>query len=180
MNNKLYFLDDHEDKKPEIGKQVYLAPYSVVLGDVKIGEGSSIWFNSVIRGDVNSIEIGKNTNIQDLSMIHVTNLDSPKAANTIIGDEVTVGHRVIIHGCTIEDRCLIGMGAIVMDKVVVGESSIIGAGSLVTERTIIPPRSLVIGSPAKVVRELTDAEINWLPKSAEHYAKLAKKYLNKT
>jgi carbonic anhydrase/acetyltransferase-like protein (isoleucine patch superfamily) len=108
-----------EDKKPVIGVECFVAPGAWVMGDVVLGAGSSVWFQSVVRGDVHSIRIGKNTNIQDLSMVHVTNADAPKPAPTVIGDEVTVGHRVILHGCTVGDRTLIGMGAVLLDGVVV-------------------------------------------------------------
>lgn len=162
---------------PKIGRKVFLAKDCVVIGEVELGQDSSVWYKSVIRGDVNSIKIGERTNIQDLSMVHVTNRDAKRPASTKIGDDVTVGHRVIIHGCEIGHRCLIGMGAIVMDRVKIGDDCIIGAGSIVTEGTVIPPKSLAFGSPAKVIRELTQAELDWLPKSAEHYSKLAKKYM---
>ncbi|MBX7149443.1 gamma carbonic anhydrase family protein [bacterium] len=161
---------------PNIGKDVFLAPQSVVIGDVEIGEGSSVWFNTVIRGDVNTIRIGKKTNIQDLTMVHVTNADAPKPANTVIGDYVTIGHRVIVHGCTVKDRSLIGMGAILLDNAVIEEDCIIGAGSLVTSGTVIPAGSMAFGNPAKVVRKLTDIEKAMLIVSAEHYYELSKKY----
>lgn len=163
---------------PQVQKNVFLAPQSVVIGDVVIGENSSVWFNSIVRGDVNFIRIGSRTNIQDLSMVHVTNKNSPKASPTHIGDDVTVGHRVIIHGCTIGSRCLIGMGAIIMDGAVIGDDCIIGAGSVVTEKTVIPAGSLAFGSPAKVIRPLKENELKFLPVSAEHYVKLASSYLS--
>ncbi|MBI4411061.1 MAG: gamma carbonic anhydrase family protein [Deltaproteobacteria bacterium] len=162
---------------PRIHPGVFIAPQAVVVGDVEIGEGSSIWFQTVVRGDVNSIRIGKRTNIQDLSVVHVSNADGPKPAKTVIGDDVTVGHRVILHGCTIGNACLIGMGSIIMDDVVVGEGSFIGAGSLVTEGIVIPPGQLALGRPAKVIRPLTDKERAMIPYLSNHYARLAESYL---
>ncbi len=158
---------------PQLEKDVFLAPGSHVIGNVKIGSESSIWFNTVVRGDVNWITIGERSNIQDLSMVHVDSGGWP----CIIGDDVTAGHRVILHGCEIADRVLVGMGSIVMNGVKVGEDSIIGAGSLVTENTIIPPRTLALGSPCKVKRDLTEKEIQMIKLSALHYAELAAKYL---
>ncbi len=159
-------------KVPVIGEGVYLAPTAVVIGDVTIGEGSSVWFGTVVRGDVGWIRIGKRTNVQDLTMVHVTG----GLANTTIGDEVTIGHRAILHGCVIEDGCLIGMGAIVMDEAVVGEGSLVGAGALVTPGTKIPPRSLVLGSPAKVIRPLRDEEARLGPHGVAVYLDLARSY----
>lgn len=167
-----------ENKTPQIGADCFLAPQSIVIGDVQLGEGSSVWFQTVIRGDVNSIRIGKKTNIQDLTMIHVTNRDAPKPAATVIGDEVTIGHKVIVHGATIGNRCLIGMGSILLDGVVVEDDCIIGAGAVVTMGTRIPAGHMAYGNPAKVVRPLTEAEKAFLPKSAEHYFRLAQKYLS--
>ena len=158
---------------PEIHPSVFVEESAQVIGDVKIGEGSSVWFNAVIRGDVHSIRIGRRTNIQDGSLLHVTRGEWP----LILGDEITVGHGVTLHGCVIKDRCLIGMGAILLDGVQVGEECIIGAGALVTERTVIPPRSLALGLPAKMVRPLTEEEILGLRQSAERYADLAREYL---
>jgi len=150
-----------------------LAPGSQVIGNVRIGAESSLWFNTVARGDVNWIQIGERTNIQDLCMVHVDSGGWPCQ----VGNDVTVGHRVILHGCEIADRVLVGMGAVVMNGAKVGEDSIIGAGALVTEGTVIPPRTLALGSPCKVKRELTDKEIQMIKLSALHYAELAKSYL---
>ncbi len=161
---------------PKIHTTAWLAPQSVIIGDVEIGEESSVWFQTVIRGDVNSIRIGKRTNIQDLSTVHVSNRNGPAPAPTVIGDEVTVGHRVILHGCTVGNGSLIGMGSIVMDHVVVGEGSIVAAGSMVVENTVIPPGHLAMGSPAKVVRPLKEQEILLLKFLPEHYSLLAKEY----
>ena len=162
----------YKGKWPKIDKTVFCAPNATIIGDVEIGAESSIWFQTVIRGDVFPIRIGQKTNIQDLSVGHVT---SGTWALTL-EDEITVGHRAVLHGCHIKSRCLIGMGAVVMDGVVIGEESIVGAGALVTEGTKIPPRTLVLGSPAKPKRELTKEEIQLLSISAEHYAELAQEY----
>jgi len=144
-----------------------------VIGDVVLGEESSVWFNSVVRGDVHYIRIGHRTNVQDLCMLHVTHDTHP----LIIGDDVTIGHHVVLHGCTVKDRVLIGMGAIIMDGAVIGEDSVVGAGALVTERTIVPPKSLILGSPAKVKRPVTQKELEWIRESAENYVRYAKTYL---
>ncbi len=149
---------------PEVHPTAWIAHSADVIGDVKIGENSSVWFQCVIRSDVNKVRIGKNTNIQDLSMIH-TDVDS----QTIIGDNVTVGHKVMLHGCTIEDNCLIGMSATILDHAVISEGSIVGANSLVTSGKKFPQRSLIMGSPAIVVKELTQEDVEKLIKHAAHY-----------
>ena len=149
-----------------------MAPTAVVLGDVAIGLDSSIWFHAVVRGDVNSIRIGRRTNVQDLCRIHVSSRTHP----TVVGDDVTLGHRVILHGCTVGDRVLVGMGAIVLDGAVIGEDSIVGAGALVTRGTVIPPGSLVLGTPARVKRRLTEEEKRSIVDSAAHYVALARAY----
>src|SRR5919108_5531683 len=159
--------------KPTIAKTAYIEETAVVIGDVVIGEESSIWFQAVVRGDVHAIRIGHRTNIQDLSIVHVTHDTHP----TILGDDVTVGHRVVLHGCTIKDRVLIGMGAIIMDGVVVGEDSVVGAGALLTEGTIVPAKSLILGTPAKVKRSITEQELAWIRASAQNYVRYAKQYL---
>lgn len=161
-----------EDKFPVIHASAFVAKSAEVIGDVEIGEDSSIWFGSVVRGDVNYIRIGSRTNIQDLSVIHVSGGTHP----TVLGDEITVGHRVLLHGCTVDDRCLIGMGAILMDGVHVGEECLVGAGSLLTPGTIVPSRSLVIGSPARVKRELTQDEVEFLDRSWRNYTELKLRY----
>lgn len=157
---------------PKLHPTVFKTPSSEIIGDVEIGAESSLWFNVVVRGDVNSIRIGDGTNVQDGSILHVT---YQKAALNI-GNNVTVGHSVTLHGCTIKNFVLIGMRAVVMDHAEIGEESIVGAGALVTEGTKIPPRSLVVGSPAKVVRPLKDEEIAFLHKSAENYKQYVKWY----
>jgi carbonic anhydrase/acetyltransferase-like protein (isoleucine patch superfamily) len=160
------------DKIPEIHPSAFIAESADVIGDVVIGEESSIWFNSVVRGDVFYIRIGNRTNVQDGSVIHVTN----GRHATVLEDEVTVGHKVTLHGCHIERNCLVGIGAIVMDRVRVGERSLIAAGSLLTPGTIVPPRSLVMGSPAKVKRPLTDEEADGLDYFWKNYIELSKVY----
>jgi carbonic anhydrase/acetyltransferase-like protein (isoleucine patch superfamily) len=172
------------DYKPKIGKNSWIAETSSVIGDVEIGKDSAIWFGAVIRGDVHSIRIGNRTNIQDLSMVHTTH-HKGKIRNfndgnpTIIGDDVTIGHKVMLHGCTIEQGSLIGMSATILDGAVIGKESIVGAGSLVTKNKKFPPRSLIIGSPAKVVRELTNDEVAELYASAKRYVIFKNNYLNK-
>jgi len=157
---------------PQIAPSVFLAPSACVIGDVQIGEESSLWFNVLVRGDVNFIRIGKRTNIQDATVIHVTHKTHP----TIIGDGVSVGHSVTLHGCHVQDGCLIGIGAILLDGVEVGESSMIAAGSLLTPGTRVPPRSLVMGSPARVRKELTDAECAHFQAIAERYIQYQEDY----
>ena len=161
------------DRHPRLGANVYIDPTALVIGDVELGDDVSIWPMTVIRGDVNYIRIGARTNIQDMTMIHV----SSKTHATVLEDEITVGHRVTLHGCHVESRCLIGIGAIVMDGVRVGNNSLVGAGSLLTPGTQIPPRSLVLGSPAKVKRELTDDELAYLDRSWKNYVELKSHYL---
>jgi carbonic anhydrase/acetyltransferase-like protein (isoleucine patch superfamily) len=164
-----------ESITPTVAKSCFVAPSASVIGDVVIGERSSVWFGTVVRGDVFHIRIGRETNIQDNSVIHVT---TGKHATTV-GDRVTVGHRAILHGCTVRDGALIGMGAIVMDRAVIGARSLVAAGSLVVEGSLFPEESLIIGSPAKVKRKLTGEELENLVWSAEHYAELAEKYARK-
>lgn len=165
---------------PSIAQNVFIAPSADIIGEVSIGSGSSIWFGCVVRGDVNRISIGVNTNIQDLSMIHVTHYTLENRSDgfpTIIGDNVTVGHRVMLHGCVVEDACLIGMSATILDGAVIGKESIVGAGSLVTKNKKFPPRSLIMGNPAKFIRELNDDEVASLYKSATNYVKFMMSYL---
>jgi len=144
----------YRGKHPQIAATAYIDPSSVVIGDVVIGEDSSIWPLTVVRGDVHYIRIGSRTNIQDGSICHVMRGEYP----LVVGDSVTVGHSATIHGCTIESRCLIGMGAIILNGAVIGTGSIIAAGTLIPERTVIPAGSLVMGSPGKVKRTLTAAD----------------------
>ena len=149
---------------PKIDSTAWIAPSADVIGQVTIGENSSVWFQCVLRSDVNKTIIGKNTNIQDLSMIH-TDVDS----QTIIGDNVTIGHKVMLHGCKIEDNCLIGMSATILDNAVIGKGSIVGANSLVTAGKVFPPYSLIMGSPAKVVKQLGVEDEQKLIEHAAHY-----------
>ena len=157
---------------PKLGRDVFVAENATVLGKVTIGDNSSIWYGSVIRGDVGAIHIGSRTNIQDLSLIHVTTDEH----DAWIGDDVTVGHRVILHGCTVKAGCLVGMGAIILDGAVIGEGSLIGAGSLIAPRMEIPSGSLVLGSPGKVVRTLSEREQRELGESAAHYIEIARRH----
>ncbi len=157
---------------PKLHQSVFVVESAIIIGDVEIGEYSSVWFNAVIRGDVNYIRIGYRTNIQDLCMLHVTKDTHP----LILGNEITVGHSVTLHGCTIKDRCLIGMGATILDAAVVGEDCIIGAGALVTEGSVIPPGTLAMGVPAKPRRDLTDAERARIKQSAQNYIDYARTY----
>ena len=165
---------------PKIHKKAWIAPSADVIGNVKIGKDSSIWFGTVIRGDVHKIRIGKRTSIQDLSMVHVTHYkkeDMSDGHPTIIGDDVTIGHKVMLHGCTIEDGCLIGMSATILDGAVIGKGSIVGAHSLVTQNKIFPPNSLIMGSPAKVVKTLSDEEVQGLIAHAKRYVKFKNEYM---
>lgn len=166
-------IHPYHNKTPRLAEEVFLAPGSHVIGDVEIGAGSSVWFNTVIRGDVHFIRIGEKTNVQDNSVLHVTTGTHP----TVIGHQVTIGHRAVVHGCTLEDKVLIGMGAVVMDGARIGTESMIGAGALVVPGTLIPPRVLAMGVPCKVVRALKPHEIQRLEASALHYYDLTKEYL---
>jgi carbonic anhydrase/acetyltransferase-like protein (isoleucine patch superfamily) len=163
----------HHGVQPTIPPTAYIAPTATVIGDVVLGDQASIWFNTVVRGDVNFIRIGDRTNIQDNSMVHVTHDSWP----TVIGSDVIVGHGVILHGCVIKDRVLVGMGSIVLDGVEVGEESILGAGSLLAPGTKIPPRSLVLGRPGKVVRKIGDQEVeDMILSGVRNYLKYKESY----
>ncbi len=169
-----------ENYTPKIGNNVFVAPSADIIGDVEIGEDSSIWFGTVIRGDVHYIKIGKRVSVQDLSMIHVTHFkksDRSDGYPTIIGDDVTVAHKVMLHGCTIKNACLIGMSATILDGAIIAEESIVGANSLVTKNKKFPPRSLILGNPAKVIRSLSQEEIESLYKSSQNYVKFKDRYL---
>ncbi len=172
-------VHNFKEYTPKMGDNTWIASSADVIGNVTMGENVSIWFGCVVRGDVHYISIGDRSNIQDLSMVHVTHhkkADMSDGHPTIIGNDVTVGHRVMLHGCTIEDACLIGMSATILDGAVIGKESIVGAGSLVTKNKKFPPRSLIMGSPAKVVRELTDAEVAELHASASRYVSFKNEY----
>lgn len=164
---------------PEIGQRVYIDPQAAVIGDVKIGDDSSIWPCTVVRGDVNHIRIGMRSNIQDNSTIHVSH-DShyqPGGYATIVGDDVTVGHQVILHACSIGSRCLIGMGSLIMDNVTIEDEVIVAAGSLVTQNTTLESGYLYLGRPVKQLRKLNEQEIARLEYSAQHYVRLKDQYL---
>ncbi|ACB83707.1 gamma carbonic anhydrase family protein [Natranaerobius thermophilus] len=165
-------LHEFKGKYPDISEDVFVADGTQIIGDVTIAEGASVWFNSVIRADLDIVEIGRKTNIQDGSICHVDTNEPLK-----VGDYVTVGHGAILHGCTIANNTLIGMGATVLNGATVGENCIIGAGTLIPEGKEIPPNSLVVGVPGKVVRELSQEEANNLKNHAEEYHKKAMKYL---
>ena len=160
---------EYNGKKPALGRGVFLAPGSTVVGDVKIGDYSTIWYNAVVRGDVERIEIGAYSNIQDGAILHGTKGKYP----VFIGDYVTIGHRAVIHGASVSSFVLIGIGAVVLDDVEIGENVIVGAQALVPPHTKIPPGVLVLGVPAKVVRELHEEEVSMIKEIARRYVKYA-------
>jgi len=162
-------------KKPLIPASCYISENVNIIGDVILGDEVNIWFGAVIRGDMHYIRIGARTNIQDNCTSHVTTDVSP----TILGDEVTVGHNAMIHGCTVENCCLIGMGAILLDDAIIGEGSIIGAGALVPPKMVVPPRSLCLGIPARIIRSVSDTEYQENIASAQQYIDFANLYKNK-
>jgi gamma-carbonic anhydrase len=157
------------EKHPIIDPSAFVADDAIVIGDVEVGEEASIWFGSILRGDVNYIRIGARTNIQDATVIHVSLKNHP----TILEEEITVGHRVTLHGCYVESGCLIGIGSIILDGARIGRNSLVAAGSLVTPGTEIPPGSLVMGAPAKVKRTLSDDELKGLTRSWKNYVELS-------
>ena len=168
-----------EGQLPELGEGVYIDPDATLIGRVSVGEDSSIWPACVVRGDINTISIGARTNLQDGSVLHVTH-DSdyaPGGYALSIGDEVTVGHKAMLHACTIGNRCLIGMSAIVLDGAVIEDNVVLGAGSLVAPRKRLESGYLYLGQPARRVRELSQEELNYLGYSAEHYVRLKNRYL---
>jgi carbonic anhydrase/acetyltransferase-like protein (isoleucine patch superfamily) len=154
-----------------IANSAWIADTATVVGQVYLGEQSSIWFGAVVRGDVEAIRIGQETNVQDLACLHA----DPGQPCTL-GDRVTVGHGAIVHGATVEDECLIGMGAIILNGARIGAQSIVGAGSLVAEGKIIPPRSLVVGTPGRVIRQVTDDDVQRMLRGANHYVEAAQQY----
>lgn len=162
-------LIDFDGNTPNIDASAVVTDGAKIIGDVTIGKHSNIWFNSVLRGDLSSITIGEYSNVQDCSVVH-----GDSNSKVTIGDHVTIGHSAVVHGCTIENNCLIGMGAVVLDDAVIGENSIVGANALVTSKTVIPPNSLVLGSPAKVVKQIDVKDNN--VSHATKYAELAKMY----
>src|SRR5918997_1804272 len=161
-----------DGKHPQIDPTAYVAETATVIGDVRIGRESSVWFGAVVRGDVFHFRIGNRTNNQDGTVIHVTN----GTHATVLEDEVTVGHNVTLHGCHVERGCLVGMGSIVMDGVRVGERSLVAAGALLSPGTVVPPRSLVIGAPARVKRALTGEEVASLDVYWQNYIEYTKQY----
>jgi len=157
---------------PDLGEGVFIADGARVIGDVTLGDGASVWYNCVVRGDVCPIRIGARTNIQDLAVVHVTSDEH----DTRIGDDVTVGHRAILHGCTVEEEALIGMGATLLDGVHVESNCLVAAGALLTPGTRVPSGSVAMGSPAEVVRDVTEAEREEFEASALHYVDLAERH----
>jgi len=172
-------LTRYLDNSPVTGKRIFLHPSCQVIGDVTLGDDSSVWCNTVLRGDVNRIVIGRGTNVQDLTMGHVSHktTEKPNGSPLIVGEYVTVGHGVILHGCTIGNECLIGMGSIIMDDVVIPDRVMIGAGSLISPGKVLQSGMLYVGQPAKALRVLSDAEIAYLKYSAEHYIDLKDNHL---
>ena len=168
---KLY---EFQGKNPDVHPSCFLAAGSRVIGDVVLGENVSVWFNVVIRGDVERIRIGKNSNIQDNVVIHVTHFKNP----THVGENVTVGHGAILHGCTVHDGALIGMNAVVLDRAVIGKGALVAAGAVVTPHTHIPEGMLAAGIPAKVIRKLSDAEKQMVEEGAPNYMMYAQHYRN--
>jgi gamma-carbonic anhydrase len=172
MNELEKQLETFLRKQPTVGNGVYVAKGAVVLGDVTLGDYSSVWYNAVLRGDINRIVVGHHTNIQDGSVLHLAD-DLP----CVLGNYVTVGHLAVVHACTVGDEVLVGMGATILDEAIIGEQSIVGARALVTQGAKIPPGSLVVGAPAKVVRKLTPDERAALKELAEKYVEAAAYYL---
>lgn len=172
-------IRNFEDKIPKIGNDVYIDSQAVVIGDVTLGDDVSVWPMAVIRGDVNSISIGNSCSIQDGAILHVTHDGpyTPSGKPLRLGQGVTVGHQAVLHGCTIDDYCLIGMGALVLDAVHVNERVMIGAGSVVTPGKILESGYLYLGNPARQVRQLTSTELEQLEYSAKHYVRLKNRYL---
>jgi carbonic anhydrase/acetyltransferase-like protein (isoleucine patch superfamily) len=165
---------EHKGNRPVLGRDVFVAPNASVIGDVHLGDESSVWFSAVLRGDCFPIRIGARTNIQDGCVVHVT---GGKAATTV-GDDVTVGHMALLHGCTIGSRCLIGMGSIILDGAEIGDESLIAAGSLVSPGTKIPPRSLVMGRPGKVLRTVRNGDLEWMLEAGKLYLGYSKTFLS--
>jgi carbonic anhydrase/acetyltransferase-like protein (isoleucine patch superfamily) len=158
--------------RPVVGRGVFVADTAAVIGDVHLGDECGVWFGAVLRGDYFPIRVGARSNVQDNAVVHIT---AGQAATTI-GEDVTIGHAAIIHGCTIEDRCLVGMGSTVLDGAVVGADSFVAAGSLVTPGTVIPPGSFVLGRPARVKRAVTDADREWIREAARLYVGYARDF----
>lgn len=175
MNNNIRSYLEHT---PQVDNSCYIDSMAVVIGDVHLAENVSVWPFAVVRGDVNSIRIGKNSNVQDHCMLHVSHkkADKPEGSPLIIGEDVTIGHHVILHGCTIGNRVLVGIKTIILDDVIIEDDVMIGAGSLVPPRKRLESGYLYVGSPVQKVRPLTDKEKEFLPYSARHYVKVANNY----
>jgi carbonic anhydrase/acetyltransferase-like protein (isoleucine patch superfamily) len=157
---------------PVIADGVFIAPNAAVIGKVTIGRGSSVWFNTVLRGDMDAIAVGEDTNIQDLTMVHVDH-----KTPCIIGSRVTIGHRAIVHGCVLEDECLVGMGSVIQNRAHIGTHSLVGSGSVVREDFEVPSGKLVVGVPATIKRDLTEAEIELIRRISRNYAERGRQYL---
>jgi carbonic anhydrase/acetyltransferase-like protein (isoleucine patch superfamily) len=168
-------IQSYRDKTPRIHESAFVAEGAAIIGDVVIGADASVWFGSILRGDVHFIRIGARTNVQDLTVMHVNYGRCP----TILEDEVTVGHRAILHGCHVKRGSLIGMGAVLLDEVVVEEGSLVAAGSVVSPGTVVPAGKLARGIPARVVRDLTEEEVRSIERSAESYCELKNEYLRR-
>ena len=162
---------DLEKITPKLDQECWVAPNAIIIGKVELKKNSNVWFNAVLRGDLEPIIIGENSNVQDGSVIH-----TDPGCPVTIGNRVTVGHMVMLHGCQIADDCLIGIGSIILNKAKIGKNCIIGANALITENKVIPEKSLVLGSPGKVVRQVTDKEIENIKENARHYVENFKKY----
>jgi carbonic anhydrase/acetyltransferase-like protein (isoleucine patch superfamily) len=161
------------EKQPQLGKNAWVAPNATVIGDVRLGANASIWWNATLRGDNDPIHIGANTNIQDGSVLH-----TDEGIPLHIGTNVTVGHLVMLHGCTVGDSSLIGIGSVILNRAVIGKGCIVGANTLIPEGKVFPDHVLIVGSPGKVVRELSADEVARLEKSAEHYVANAQRYMD--
>lgn len=159
------------DKRPQLGSNVWIAPNATVIGDIRLADNASVWWNAVLRGDNDPIHIGANTNIQDGSVLH-----TDEGIPMHIGADVTVGHLVMLHGCTVGDGSLVGIGSVILNRAVIGKSCIVGANTLIPEGKVFPDRVLIVGSPGKVIRELSDEEVLRLRKSAAHYVNNASRY----
>lgn len=173
-------IRSHREMHPRIGENVYLDPTSVIIGDVEIGEYSSVWPLTVVRGDIHRIRIGKRTSVQDGSVLHVTHAGpyNPDGFPLIIGDDVTIGHKVMLHGCTIGNRILIGMASVILDGAVIEDEVVIGAGTLVPPGKVLESGYLYFGSPARQARPLTDKELSYFHYTSKKYVELAAEYLN--
>ena len=165
-------ISEYEGKRPQIGANVRAHATAVVIGDVTLGEGVSLWPHAVLRGDYNSIHIGKGSNVQDGAVIH-----KDHGNPCVVGEDCVIGHQACVHGCSVGDRCLIGIHAIVLNGAVIGAESIIGAGALIPEGKVIPPRSLVLGSPGRIVRQVSDEELQRTLKGAANYRGYAERQL---